>query len=573
MHGDLMTLLLQAASVDYSHGGRHVFDTVSFEIKQGDRLALIGPNGAGKSTLFRLMALELKPDSGVVTHRRGLRVGYLHQETVIDPEMTVRETVALAAGDPAALEQRLSWLELQMAEPLTDDELTAVMDEYSELLVRIEEVLDSRNPLPGAEILDGLRIPEEQWDQPLGALSGGEKKIVALAGLLAEGPDVLLLDEPDNHLDLAAKQWLESILATYDGAVATITHDRYFIDRISNRIFELADGKIVTYPGNYSTFVAEKRRHLERAADLRELQEREFKKLKASAEQLTQWARQNPTFAPRAENLRRKVAEERARLEATPVPRLDRRSADFSFEAGRAATLVVEAKGVAKSYGDRTLLRPFDLSIRHGERVGLVGPNGAGKTTLVRMILGQEPVSQGSIRIGPAIECGYYAQEQETLPSDQTALDYVRHLKAFNEQQAISFLNTLQLDRTAALSTIGQLSGGERARIQIGGLILTGANFLILDEPTNNLDLPSVEVLEEALLDFEGTILTISHDRYFLDRICNRTIELANGEVRDYPGGYHYYEEYRAKGTPLTLDLQSGPAAQIPSRSGKKSRS
>lgn len=557
-----MTLLIQVAGVDYSHGGRHVFEQMSFEVKQGDRLALIGPNGSGKSTLFRLMAGELRPDHGYVTHRRGLRVGYLHQETAIDPGMTVRETVALAAGDPVALEQRLAWLELLMAEPLNDSELTAVMDEHADLLGRLEEVRDDRNALPGADILAGLRVPEAHWDQPLGVLSGGEKKIVALARLLAEHPDVLLLDEPDNHLDLAAKQWLESLLATYyDGAVATITHDRYFIDRVANRIFELADGRLATYPGNYTTFQEEKRRHLERAAELRALDEREFKKLKASAEQLTQWARQNPTFAPRAENLRRKVAEERARLEETPAPRLDRRRAGFAFDTDRAATLVVEVTGAEKTYGERVLMRPFDLVIQHGERVGLVGPNGAGKTTLIRMMLGRDPASGGSIRLGPAIVPGYYAQEQETLPTEQTAIDYIRRLKPLNEQQAISFLYSLLLDRTAALSKIGVLSGGERARLQIGGLILSGANFLVLDEPTNNLDLPAIEVLEQALIDFEGTILTISHDRYFLDRVCTRTIEIADGVLRDYPGGYHYYEANRAMGVPLTIDLIPAPVA------------
>ncbi|MCO5221040.1 MAG: ATP-binding cassette domain-containing protein [Thermomicrobiales bacterium] len=249
-----MTLLLQANGISYAHGGHHVFENVSFEIKSGDRFALLGPNGAGKSTLFRLLSGELTPQSGAVTQRRGLRIGYLHQETAVDPEMTVLETVALAAGDPDALDLHLTRLELRMAEPLDDDQLTAVMDEYTATLGRLEEVRDDRIPLPGADILAGLRVPEADWGKPVGQLSGGEKKIVALAGLLAGQPDVLLLDEPDNHLDLEAKAWLERLLARSDGAVATITHDRYFVDRISNRIFELAHGKITVYHGNYSYY-------------------------------------------------------------------------------------------------------------------------------------------------------------------------------------------------------------------------------------------------------------------------------------------------------------------------------
>jgi ATP-binding cassette subfamily F protein 3 len=547
-----MTLLIQAANIRHAHGGNQIFEDVSFEVKEGDRLALIGANGVGKSTLFRIMALAVKPDGGAVTHRRGLRVGFLTQESALDPNLTIHEAVALAAGDPAALDEHLHALEARMAEPLTDDELTAVMDEYSETLARMEA--GERGDVDGDTnaVLEGLRIPRERWDQEIGQLSGGEKKLVALARLLVERPDVLLLDEPDNHLDLAAKAWLEGYLAGYPGAVATITHDRYLIDRIANEIFELEDGRIEVYPGNYTAYVDEKIRRRERALQLRDLQEREFKKLKASAEQLTQWARQNPKFAPRAENQRRKLADERERLEQTAVPSLTRRKIEVEFEVERGATMVLEAAGLAKSFGERVVAKPFDLIVRNGERVGLVGPNGAGKTTLFRMILGQEQVTAGALRIGPAVVVGYYAQEQETLDPNQTPLELVRKLRPFTEQQAISFLGSLLFDRHDSLNQIRNLSGGEKARLQVGTLILGGANFLLLDEPTNNLDIASVEVLESALIEFNGTILTISHDRYFLDKLCTRTIEIDSGVVRDYPGAFSYYQSNRDKGTTLT---------------------
>lgn len=392
-----MTLLLQANDVSYTHGGRQIFENISFEIKTGDRLALLGPNGAGKSTLFRLLGGELRPQSGAVTQRRGIQIGFLHQETAIDPEMTVLETVALAAGDPGALDLHLTRLELRMTEPLDDDQLTAVMDEYAVTLARIEEVRDDRIPLPGADILAGLRVPEGDWGKPVGQLSGGEKKIVALAGLLAAQPDVLLLDEPDNHLDLEAKHWLEQLLAHYAGAVATITHDRYFVDRISNRILELAHGMIEIYHGNYSFYRTERQARYTRASELRDLQEREFKKLKASAEQLTQWARQNPKFASRAENMRRKLEEERTRLEATRLPALERRPADFSFATERGATVVLDAVAASFSYPHREIAKPFDLEIRSGERIGLVGPNGSGKTSLLRVLAGHESPSSGTV--------------------------------------------------------------------------------------------------------------------------------------------------------------------------------
>ncbi|MDP9366166.1 MAG: ATP-binding cassette domain-containing protein, partial [Chloroflexota bacterium] len=419
-----------------------------------------------------------------------------------------------------------------------------------------------------AETLAGLGLPEERWDRSVGLLSGGEKKLVGLARLLIEEPDLLLLDEPDNHLDATAKAWLERYVASVRGAVALISHDRWFIDRAVNRIFELEDSRIEAYPGTYTAYLAQKRDRLERQAQLRDLQEREFKKLKASAEQLTQWARQNPKFAPRAENQRRKLAEERARLDRTPPPILERRRIELDFAAERGGTLILEAAGLAKRYGERIVFAPLDLAVRHGERVGLVGPNGAGKTTFFKLILGQEAPSGGTLRLGPSIRVGYYAQEQETLDPTQTPLDLARSLKPMTEQGAISFLNGFLFARDDALNRIGNLSGGERARLQIASLILRGANFLLLDEPTNNLDLPSIEALEAALLAFPGAILTISHDRYFLDKVCGRILELDGGIVRDYPGGFAFYDTHRGQGNELTLrpPVPPPPKARVRSR-------
>jgi ATP-binding cassette subfamily F protein 3 len=405
-------------------------------------------------------------------------------------------------------------------------------------------------------VLGGLRFPERRWDQRIGELSGGERKLVDVARFLLNQPDVLLLDEPDNHFDVDARSWLEEWLTTtYTGAVCLISHDRYMIDRVARNILELEDGTIRQYPGNYTAYLDLRQARLEREAEIRELKEREYKKLKASAEQLTQWARQNPKFASRAENQRRKMAEERDRLDAEPVPILSRRQIKVDFDTERGSTNVLATDGVSKAFGDQIVFRPFDLLIRQGERVGLVGPNGAGKTTLVRMILGEEEPTRGSIRIGPSINVGYYAQEHETLDLNATPMEMVRKVKPLTEQQALSFLVGLLFDRNDTMNRIGALSGGERARLQIALLILSGANLLILDEPTNNLDMASVESLEAALLEFPGAILTISHDRYFLDKMCTRIIEVNDGIVRDFPGGYSYYLANGDKGTPLTRGM------------------
>jgi ATP-binding cassette subfamily F protein 3 len=565
----VMTLLIQAAQVGFAYGGNQIFTNVSFEIKRGDRLAVIGTNGSGKSTLFRLLARVDTPYSGQVTWQRGLTVGYMTQDSYLPAGSTVLDILEQAKPSADSLDRELHELEARMAEPLSDDEMADVLDRYNATL----EALDASEATSGnddqlLEVISGLGLSEDRWSLPVESLSGGEKKLVSLARFLLEEPDVLLLDEPDNHLDVNAKGWLERFLASYPGSVGLITHDRYLIDRVANQIYELEDSTIRTYPGNYSLFLEQKQKRMERERDFRELQVREVKRIKESSEALTQWARQNPKFASRAENMRRRLEEERQKLEAMPNPNFNRKVMNVEFDNERGGTLVLNATALEKRFGERQIFRPFDLVIRHGERVGLVGPNGAGKTTFFRMILGQMEVDAGELRLGASITPGYYAQEHETLTPDMSPLDFVRKLKALNEQQALSALVEYGFDRTDALNRSGDLSGGERSRLQILGLILAGANFLLLDEPTNNLDIASTEALEAALLEQSGSMLAISHDRYFLDRVCTRIIEIDNGLVRDYPGGYTFYKEHPGKGTWLTRDY---PPREEPV-SGKKRR-
>lgn len=566
-----MAILIQAANVSYSYGGNQLFTDLSFELKSGERIALVGENGSGKSSLFRLLARQDTPFKGAITHQRGITLGYLEQDVRFDPIRSALELIGEVVGTPDAIAAQLTRLEAKMSEPLDDDELADVIDQYNHLLAREEEMNTGAASAedPVLEILTGLGLPEAIWDQPFANLSGGEKKMVGIARFLTAQPDVLLLDEPDNHLDVRAKAWLEHFLVAYPGAVGIITHDRYLIDRVATEIVELEDGDVRSWPGNYTAFQKAKRSQTVRALQLREIEERELLRLKASSEQLTQWARQNPKFASRAENARRKYHEERERLASTPWPKLDRSQIKVEFATERGGTQVVDAVGVGKRFGDRELIRPFDLSIRHGERVGIVGPNGAGKTTFVRMVLGQDVPTEGTLRVGTSIVPGYYAQEHEELDGSMAPIDLVRRLKPLNEQQALSALVAFKFDRIDAFNRIDALSGGERSRLQIASLILTGANFLVLDEPTNNLEIPSVESLEMALLDLDGTILTISHDRYYLDRICTRIIEFQDGFVRDYQGGFTYYQENRDRGTLLTR-IALEPVAIVSNRRHRK---
>jgi len=547
-----MAMLMQSTNLGHSYGGNRIFENISFELQDGDRVALIGENGAGKSTFFSILARQLTPHNGVVTCKRNLLVGFLTQEIQIAPEQTLREVVGAAGEELRTLEEHMRSLEARMASAKEAGTMKALLEDYDACQTRFELLDGYGQEARVAAVLAGLGIAEERWDRPVGMLSGGEKKIAGLARLLVERPEVLLLDEPDNHLDFTSKAWLEEYIAAHHGAVAIISHDRYMLDRVVNRIFELEDGTIYEYQGTYSQYLVAKQTRLLRQKQIYEVRQREMKQIKRSAEQLTMWARQNDKFASRAQNRWRMLAAKQTELAATPMPMLNRRRIRVDLEAQRGAAKVLEIQGLGKSFGAQELLRPFELVIGHGERVGLVGANGSGKTTLFRLILGQEPPTCGVLRLGPTIRVGYYAQEHETLDLRTTPIAAVRAIKPMTEEKALSFLHGLLFDRDDCYNIVGKLSGGERSRLQIALLILGGANLLLLDEPTNNLDIPSSEELETALLAFEGTLVTISHDRYFLDKVADRIIELEHGMVYDYPGGFTYYEQHRGRGTALT---------------------
>lgn len=561
-----MAILLQAASISYAHGGNDLFHNLSLTIQERDRIALIGENGSGKSTLFRLLVGELRPQAGDVTSVRGLRIGYLRQESDLPADHTVREVLSRSEGTADALEWELLELEDRLAQDLSDDEMAATLDRYNDVLTRLDtlppDTGDSADQI--AAVLGDLRFPEHRLDQQVRTLSGGERKLVDVARFLIDQPDLLLLDEPDNHFDIDARSWLENWLtSSFTGAVAMISHDRFMIDRIARDIVELEDGKLRRYHGNYSDYLQQKRARIERELELRAVQEREFQKLKVASEELTQWARQNDKFAPRAENMRRRVAEEREKLESTPVPKLDRATINVGFATERGSTNVVQGTNVSIRYGERTVVKPFDVLIRHGERVGIIGPNGAGKTSLVRLLTRELAPTTGEMRIGANISMAFYDQLHGTLSMDAVPLELVRKARPLNENQAVSALIAMGFDRHDALNTVGNLSGGERARLQIALMQLSGANLLVLDEPTNNLDLASVEKLEAGLQDYAGTIISISHDRQFMDRVCTRILQIDDGIVRDYPGGYSWTKANAALGTPLTRGM-AHPAAKAP---------
>ena len=541
-------LLVNFSKVSKDFGGNPIFQDIDLEIIEGERIGLVGENGGGKSTLFKLIAGFEDPTNGVISRRRNLTIGYLWQEA--DPgqsHKSVFEAVSEVTQELVALPEMLSELEAKMADPDIagdEDALTAILEEYGKAQERFEALGGYTLEHKVEAVLHGLGFGPDWYDIEVGMLSGGEKKLVNLARILIKMPDLLLLDEPDNHLDLEAKAWLEQYIQSYPGTVMVISHDRQLLDRAVKKIFELEDGKISVYAGSYSYYFEERQRRLLKQYELYTIQHDEIRRLEASMHRLKGWAKLNDKFANRAEDMVKRI--ERAKQEAVDKPIMTRDKIKVNLDADRSGKKVLEVKGLSKSYDGRVLFEPFDFTLIYGERVGIVGANGSGKTTLLKTMMDLLPADSGSVKVGASVVSGYYAQEQETLPFDSTPLDFIRRLKAMNEPQAISFLRGLLFSYEDIHTPVRRLSGGEKSRLQLARLMLTDANFLLLDEPTNNLDIASVEVLEAALEEFEGTILTVSHDRYYLDKIVTKILAIGNdGRVRLYPGNFSYYFERR----------------------------
>ena len=544
-------------------GSHAIFRDLSWEIQHNQKIGLIGPNGAGKSSLLKMIVGEHEPEKGgAVIRAKGVTVGYLPQHPEFEPNRTA---ISLALeGNPrvAEVEAELHRVESKLADPEVYDDskkLGRVLDEQHKLLGEFESLGGANYESRVREILRGLGLPESDFEKPVRALSGGQKKLIGLARLIVAKPFVLLLDEPDNHLDMPGKAFLEKLINDYDGAVVIISHDRYILDAAASHIAEIEDGKITTFAGNYTEFIVDKEERLARQEELFRVQQREIGRLEMALKRYKQWVVFNDKFATRIHNMEARIE----RIEKIDRPVLERRKMDLELNGWRGSNQVLEFVNVSKSFlpqpppsprfdfaaqtsraaplSAENILNDLNFLIRHGERVGLIGANGAGKSVLLRLILGKENPSSGEIKIGPSVKVGYYAQEHETLDFDQSVLDAVRLGGNMSEGRAVSFLTRYLFTYHQATQKVGSLSGGERSRLQLALLVLSGANFLLLDEPTNNLDIASAEVLENALNDFNGTVLVISHDRYFLDRTVNRIFELKDSRITEFIGGYSDY--------------------------------
>ena len=533
-----------------------VFENLSWEIHDHGCVGLVGPNGCGKSTLLRLIAGELATETGFVSRAKSLTIGYLHQDPRARQGHTVWQETLSASAELARVETDLSRVEARLSEPAVyGDEglLTRVLSQQTRLLDEYARLGGPSYEGRVRSTLHGLGFTATDLDLAVEALSGGQKKLAGLAKLLVTQPDILLLDEPDNHLDLNGKTFLEQFIRGYGGAVIIVSHDRYLLDQVVDEIAELADGALRRYPDcTYSQFAVEREIRLLRQEQLYEAQQKEIARIEAAIARFEEWASRvvNERHARQARS-RQKMLE---RMDRIDRPVIERRRMGLALEGWRGSNKVLEITDLHKSFPgekdsrDVAVLDGVDLLIWRGERVGMVGPNAAGKSVLFRTILGEELPTSGDVKVGPSVRVGYYAQEHETLDYGRTLIETVRHAAPLSEAAAVSFLGRFLFTYEQARGAVGNLSGGERSRLQMALLMLSGANFLLLDEPTNNLDIASAEVLERALADFDGTVLVISHDRYFLDRVVDRIVELEEGVLTGYVGGYSDYQAEKAKG-------------------------
>ncbi|MBA3873717.1 MAG: ABC-F family ATP-binding cassette domain-containing protein [Anaerolineae bacterium] len=530
-----------------NHAGREIFRDLSWAISDRERTGLVGPNGAGKSSLMKALAGVYQPDGGTINALKGIRVGYLPQEVTLTPDRTLWEEARTPPPELAAVEAELTKIETSLGDPAVygdEGKLTRALARQEKALAEFEKLGGNRHEARVKELLMRLGFTTADYNLPTYSLSGGQKKLTKLVQLALEQPDVLLLDEPDNHLDLNAKRHLEGFIRAYDGAVIIVSHDRYLLDEVVTQIAELDNGTLTLFAGNYSWYATEVELRRLRQQQMYAAQQKKIQQIEANIKLWLELAAAdlNERYARQAHSRQKML--DRMEANGEVIERVqDRKRMDLQIEGSRGSNRALELANLSMGFDDDLLFVDLNMQLWHGERVGLIGPNGAGKSVLFKLILGELEPLDGQIKVGPSNKIGYYSQEHQTLTNflHRSPLELVRDIKPMHEGEAVAFLLKFLFKYDQLRLPISGFSGGERSRLQLACLMLQKPNLLLLDEPTNNLDIYAVEVLESALEDFEGAILTISHDRYFLDRVVDRVVELDDGSLRGYPGGYTDY--------------------------------
>ena len=533
-------IILQANKIERSFAGEVLFDNISLQVDERDRIALVGKNGAGKSTLLKILVGEEETTSGEINKKRDLSLSYLAQDSRFESSNTIYDEMLHVFDDLRKTEKTLRQMELAMGEK-TGADLEKLMQDYDRLSEEFRQAGGFTYEADIRAILNGFKFDESMWQMKIEELSGGQNTRLALAKMLLEKPNLLVLDEPTNHLDIETIAWLENYLVNYSGALLIVSHDRYFLDKVATITLDLTKHSLDRYVGNYSSFVEQKEQKLLTEAKNYEKQQKEI----AALEDFVNRNLVRASTTKRAQS-RRKQLEKMERLDK---PEAGTKSAHMTFHSDKTSgNVVLTVEEAAVGYDDQILSEPINLDIRKMNAVAIVGPNGIGKSTLIKSIVGQIPFIKGEARFGANVEVGYYDQTQSKLTPHNSVLDELwNDFKLTPEVDIRNRLGAFLFSGDDVKKTVGMLSGGERARLLLAKLSMENNNFLILDEPTNHLDIDSKEVLENALIDFDGTLLFVSHDRYFINRVATQVLELSEEGSTLYLGDYDYYLEKKAE--------------------------
>ncbi|KXN76442.1 ABC-F family ATP-binding cassette domain-containing protein [Lactobacillus johnsonii] len=530
-------IIAQAQDLEQRFGGNTIFSNISFSVPDNARIGLVGPNGAGKTTLLKIMTGQQEPTSGQFTINKGLNVGYIAQENALDEDKTIWDEMLTVFDNLIEKNKRITKMQEQIAEHPEDEDL---LKRYDQLAYDFEQEGGFTYQAEIKSILNGFNFKENTWQKVIGTLSGGEKTRLAFVKLLLQKPPVLLLDEPTNYLDLDTLDWLEAFLKNYQGAIITVSHDQYFLDHLANQIFELNFGKLTTFKGNYSQYVKERELMNNQQEAAYEKQQEKIKK----EEEFIQKNLVRASTTKRAQS-RRKALDKMERIK----PPKHKQKVRINFTSDRpSGKEVLIAKDLTIGYPDKTMVSDIDFQVNKNDRVAIIGPNGIGKSTLLKTIMKKLEPKDGSIKYGASLDIGYYDQELQSLDPSKTVLDTIwdRH-KTMPEKDVRSILASFLFTAEDIDKTVGQLSGGQKARLTLTVLSLEKDNFLLMDEPTNHLDIEAKEVLEQALDNYDGTLLFVSHDRYFINELANKIISVRDGHAKIYNGNYSYYLDEKAK--------------------------
>jgi len=533
-------IILQANKIERSFAGEVLFDNINLQVDERDRIALVGKNGAGKSTLLKILVGEEEPTSGEINKKKDISLSYLAQDSRFESENTIYDEMIHVFDDLRRTETQLRQMELEMGEKYGED-LDKLMADYDRLSENFRQAGGFTYEADIRAILNGFKFDESMWQMKIAELSGGQNTRLALAKMLLEKPNLLVLDEPTNHLDIETIAWLENYLVNYSGALIIVSHDRYFLDKVATITLDLTKHSLDRYVGNYSRFVEQKEQKLATEAKNYEKQQKEI----AALEDFVNRNLVRASTTKRAQS-RRKQLEKMERLDK---PEAGKKSANMTFQSEKTSgNVVLTVENAAIGYDGEILSEPINLDLRKMNAVAIVGPNGIGKSTFIKSIVDQIPLIKGEKRFGANVEVGYYDQTQSKLTPSNSVLDELwNDFKLTPEVEIRNRLGAFLFSGDDVKKSVGMLSGGEKARLLLAKLSMENNNFLILDEPTNHLDIDSKEVLENALIDFDGTLLFVSHDRYFINRVATHVLELSESGSTLYLGDYDYYVEKKAE--------------------------